>query len=405
MREEVAPLMRIACLNIARFAVEAERRRRREIGSRLVLIGEGTVYDCSLGAEVSKVQRGMRLSEAIGLCPRAVVIAPDPPYYERLFEQVLDFLETLSPAVQGGEAGRAYIVLDGLPTPPKRLAEDLVAGVHKRFGFMPAVGIAEGKFAAGVAAKEARPGSVKIVAEGEEAAFLAPLPVEHLPASDAMRWRLAMLGITTIGAVAKLPIGAIQAQFGNEGKRCWELANGTDTQPLQPRVCERTVVRRLELPAPAVALDAIMTGIEKLVRACYGTLAGGHWVRKAIVRGTLDGGGSWELPVSFREALASPDAAWFAIKTAVLRHPPERPVAELEVELIGLSGESGKQATMFEGKGRLWRQVEEAVRQLETQDAAQKETPVVGKVIPLEPWSRIPERRAALADLPAAGDV
>jgi hypothetical protein len=50
---------------------------------------------------------------------------------------------------------------------------------------------------------------------------------------------------------------------------------------------------------------------------------------------------------------------------------------------------------MFEGKGKLWRQVQEAVRQLETQ----RERPSLGKVIALDPRSRIPERRSALADL------
>ena len=118
-------------------------------------------------------------------------------------------------------------------------------------------------------------------------------------------------------------------------------------------------------------------------------------MRKAIVRGTLEVGGTWELPVAFREALASPHDAWSAIKTAIMRRPPDRPVEELEVELVGLSAESGKQASMFEGKGKLWRQVQEAVRQLETQ----RERPSIGKVIALDPRSRIPERRSALADM------
>jgi hypothetical protein len=121
-------------------------------------------------------------------------------------------------------------------------------------------------------------------------------------------------------------------------------------------------------------------------------------VRKAIVRAGLDGGGSWELPVAFREAISDPRDAWFAIKNAIARHPPERPVEELEVELTGLSSESGKQAAMFDSRGKLWRQVEEAVRQLGVQDEAQDRAPI-GKIIPIEPWSRIPERRAALADL------
>ncbi|HEU4759931.1 MAG TPA: DNA polymerase Y family protein, partial [Dehalococcoidia bacterium] len=205
-----------------------------------------------------------------------------------------------------------------------------------------------------------------------------------------------------------LPLGAFQQQFGPEGRRCWELAAGSDPEPLVPRVKEETVVRRLQLPAPTVSLEAILTGFERLVHAAYGEAGrrpdggpgravwpSGRWVRKVIVRAALDGGGAWELPVPFREALADPKDAWFAVESALARRPPERPVEELEVELVGLSGESGKQVGMFEAKGRLWRQVEEALRQLQ---AGNGRSPI-GKVVEVEPWSRIPERRAALLDL------
>ena len=77
------------------------------------------------------------------------------------------------------------------------------------------------------------------------------------------------------------------------------------------------------------------------------------------------------------------------------RHPPQRPVEELVVELVGLSGESGKQAALFDGgRAKLRRQVEEAVRQLQAQHGRS----LIGKVVEVEPWSRIPERRAALVE-------
>ncbi len=192
-----------------------------------------------------------------------------------------------------------------------------------------------------------------------------------------------------------MPLGAFQAQFGPEGERCWELANGVDEEPLIPKVKEEAIVRRLQMPAPSVTIDAILIGCERLLRSAYEDKGrDGRWVRKVVLRASLDNGGAWELPIAFREALANPRAAWIAVKAAVMRRPPERAVEEVEIELIGLSGESGKQASMFEGKGRLWRQVEESIRQLESQ----REPAMVGKIVRLEPWSRIPERRAALVD-------
>jgi len=392
--------MTIACIHIPRFAVEVERQRLKDVASRLILIGEGTVFDCSLGADASGVRRGIRMSEAIGLCGQAVVLPPDVPHYERRSEEVLDFLGELSPVVEGAALGVAYLSMHGLPVAPEAFAEELIAALHRRFGFMAAAGIASGKFTARVAADITRPGATKVIAIGTEGDFLAPLTIDHLPADEAMRWRLRLLGLETMGAIARLPLGAFQSQFGSQGKRCWELAQGIDGDPLTPRVREETVVRRLQMPAPSVSLEAILLGGERLLHAAYADRErGSRWVRKAVVRAALDGGGSWELPVAFREAISSPRDAWSAIKGAILRRPPERPVEELEVELVGLSAESGKQAAMFEGKGKLWRQVHEAVRQLETQ----REKPSLGKVIALDPRSRIPERRSALADL--RGDV
>ena len=387
--------MFVACVHIPRFAVEVERQRRNDVAARLILIGDATVFDCSLGAEASGVRRGMRMSEAIGLCHRAVVLLPDRPHYQRRFDEVLDFLEGYSPTVEASDLGTAYLSLDGLSVETEPFADELIASLHRRLGFMAVVGTAGGKFTARVAAQTARAGLAKTVPFGEEASFLAPLSIDHLPADEAMRWRLGLLDLHTMSDVARLPLGAFQQQFGAEGRRCWELASGIDNEPLVPRVKEETVVRRLQLAARAVTLEAILVGVERLVYAAYASPdRRGRWVRKAVVRAALDAG-AWELVVPFREALADPRDAWFAVKGAIARHPPERPVEELEVELVGLSAESGKQAGMLEGRGKLWRQVEEAARQLRAQEGRS----FVGKVVEVEPWSRIPERRAAFVEL------
>jgi DNA polymerase-4/protein ImuB len=387
--------MKIASVLVPRFAVEVERQRNPAIASRLVLIGETTVLDCSLGADSSGVTRGMRMSEAIGLCPKAVVMPPDLPFYQRCFKEMLDFLQEQSPDVEAGEPGHAYLAVGGFDLAPQALAEQLIASLHKRLGYMASVGIASGKFVSRIAAAVSRAGVSKVIDAGQEAEFLAPLPVMYLPASEAMLWRLKLLGIETMGEIARLPLGAFQQQFGLEGKRCWELACGTDEEPLVPRVSEEIIVRRVELPAPTASLETILAGLQRLLYAAYADRAReGHWVRRVIARGALDGGGAWELPISFREALADPKAAWFAVQSAVMRRPPERLVEEIEIELVGLSGESGKQAAMFEAKGKLWRQVKEAARHLNTNG-----NQAIGRIVEVEPWSRIPERRTALEEM------
>ena len=318
--------MPIACIHIPRFAVETERRRRPDIASRLILIGDATVFDCSLGAEAMNVKRGMRMSEAIGHCHQAVVLPPDIPHYQRCFDEMLDLLNELSPEVEAGDLGTAFISLNGLPVDPQSFAEELIAGLHLRFGFMASVGIANGKFSPRVAASVTRPGAINIIPAGGEEAFLSPLSVDVPPGRRGHALASEPPRPHNDGYVAGLPLGAFQAQFGPEGKRCWELAQGIDGEPLVPRITEETITRRFQLPAPAATLDAILVGVERLLYSAYGSRErGGRWVRKAVVRAALDGGGTWELPVPFREALANPRDAWFVIKNAITRRPPNAP--------------------------------------------------------------------------------
>lgn len=175
--------MRIACLNIPRFAIEVERQRRHDLAARLILIGDATVLDSSLGAEASGVRGSMRMSEAIGLCHRAVVLPPDLPYYQRRFDEVLDFLESCSPTVEAGDLGTAYLSLGDLSLEPEPFADELIASLHRRYGLMASVGIGSGKFTARVATQTTRSGLAKVILPGQEGAFVAPPRVDHLPAS------------------------------------------------------------------------------------------------------------------------------------------------------------------------------------------------------------------------------
>ncbi len=205
-----------------------------------------------------------------------------------------------------------------------------------------------------------------------------------------------MLGLKTLGDIAVLPTSAMQAQFGPMGCRYWELANGLDYEPVVPRIREEQLTRHLEFPSPTYDIDGLLPAVKRLVFSAYASKErDGRPVRKAIVRGKLDRGGIWELPVTFREALIDADSAWFAIKNAFMRRPPEEPIEGVEVVLTNFGRESGKQLSMFDGGAKRWQQIEEAVAQLKVHEA---EVPVF-RILSVDPDSRVPEDRAILVPL------
>jgi DNA polymerase-4/protein ImuB len=422
--------MRAACVFIPHFPIAVELLDRPELrpdgrGRPLVIGADSqrkTVLDCSPEVEAEGVRPGMPLRQALAICPKAVFLDSNPARYQDAFEAVLRALEGISPLVEAAEllpeadpplaGGRAYVGLeglDGLHRDEMALGEALVQAclpdrqaVRRAHGearpvgsFLPSVGLGEGKFVAWAAAVTSAPGEVCVVPAGREAAFLAPLDVSLLPCSPETLRRLELLGLRTIGDLAALPLGAVQAQFGPEGRRLWELAHGLDREPLRPRQHEESVSERLAFSEPAASTEALLAGGRQLLsRLFHRPALRGRAVRQMRLRAALSNGRSWERTVTFREATADRDQMLYVLRCTLEAALPSQPVEEMEVTLSGLTGETGKQEGLFAAKGRRRAQLEEALRQLKARFG---QSPVY-HVVEVEPWSRIPERRLALID-------
>jgi nucleotidyltransferase/DNA polymerase involved in DNA repair len=84
------------------------------------------------------------------------------------------------------------------------------------------LGVAEGVFAAGLAARAG-----VVVAPGSTAGFLAPWPVSVLGTPELAEL-LPRLGLGTLGALAALPAADVLARFGAAGGRCQRVARGLE---------------------------------------------------------------------------------------------------------------------------------------------------------------------------------
>jgi DNA polymerase-4/protein ImuB len=368
-----------------------------------VVIGEtpdqrGAVLDCSSEAEAKGVRVGMPLREALGLCPQVSFLPADLPRYGDSFDRILHSLETVSPLVEPAALGCAFIGLDGLNGHYRDemvLGDALAQAVRHASGLMPSVGLADGKFTARVAATVSAPGEVCLVPPGQERRFLAPIDVSVLPCSRDTLRRVELFGLRTMGDLAALPLGALQAQFGVEGKRIWELAQGIDRESLRPLRREESIRERLAFYAPLISREALVTAGRQLLTRLLGQPAmRGRAARRMTLRALLSDGRSWERAIVFREATADREQMLCVLKSAIEAAPLTAPIEELAIELSGFAQEMGKQQGFFPGNGRQRRQVAESIRQLK---ARYGRSPVL-QIVEVEPWSRIPERRHALID-------
>ncbi len=396
--------MRLACVTVPNFRIALERTRAPRLAGRPVAIGEpppgaNAVLDCSPEAAALGIRNGMPLRDARTLAPDLIVLPPDPVFYARSFDAMLGALEDAEPAIEPGEDGVAFAAIDpGADDVGQQCAAArLVAEVEARTQVMSSAGAGEGKFTAWIAASVGMPGEVTVVPAGSEEAFLAPLSTSFLPVSYDAQRKFSLYGMTTIGDVAQLTVAQAQAQFGREGRRIWELARGIDSEPFRPRERREPVAAALTMPAPSVNTNALIIAAQQLTgRLLQRPIMRYRQVRQLRLRLALLGGGSWERTMTFRDPLSDGEHIIYVLKKLIEPLQLAAPVEEMSLEFIGLTGETGKQRSLlFADQARRRAQLLAALRQLKAQFGGESQ---VARVVEVEPWSRIPERRYALID-------
>jgi protein ImuB len=348
---------------------------------------------CTPAASDRGVRPGLRVGEALARCPDLVLVAPDPHAVADADERLLARLEDLGAAVEPVSPGVACFAADGL----ERLHGGLDGVVRRARAVLPVgadgrVGAAPTRFAALQAAREAPPRRPLVLGAAEVAAFLAALPVERLPLDGRLTAQLRDLGIATVGQVAALPRGAALDRLGFAGLEAWRLARGEGDRPPRPRTPPQPLEARFTFPEPVGALPALEAAVRLMLAELAGAARGrGLALRGLRLRARLADGGSWTHPVALREATTDHRRMALAALPPLAR--VTGPVTAIAVRGDASADRAGRQLTLerperAERTGR----AREAVRQVRAAVGDQ----AVLRLVELEPWSRLPERRWAL---------
>jgi len=336
----------------------------------LVVVHANRVVAVSPAGEVAGVQIGLRRREAQARCSGVRIVHHDPDRDARRFEPVVRAIAELVPSLEITEPGLITFASRG----PSRyaggdvaLAERVVAiaiqafagqdsigqagarqhgvgqagvgqdsigqagvgqagvgqrGVGQHVGVRVAVGIAEGRFASGIAARRSALRSEPcVIAAGRAATvdFLARFPVDVLrdvAGFDAdFTGLLRRLGIVRLEQLAALPATDILARFGNDGIRSHRLASGDDERPPETHpVPPELFAERVFEDAVAQVEPLVFAGrqcAEELHQAI--TARGSICVRLAIEAETDDGERTervWYQPAGLRVATMVERVRW-----------------------------------------------------------------------------------------------
>ncbi len=392
---------RVAALRVPGFAAAAARRREPALAGQPLVLGapRGGVWRvAALSAEAAAagVRLGQPLAEAESLCPTLVRRPLDTAYLAGESERLLAALEA-HVAVEPRAPGAAlFRPIPFFRTGPRAALGLLIDKLAAAQGYLAAVGVADGRGVAEIAARRAAAGSVEWVPPGEAAAYLAPLPAALLPVSAAMRQRLELLGLRTIGALARLPLGAVQAQFGPEGRLAWEIAHGRDARPLAPRDPPLVPVAEAWLDAPCADSARLLAAVERLLARALGEVPPGQVVGRLRLRLALEGQRTWERAWAPRQPTAAPGVLRLPLEATLLRERLPAAVVGLRLELHELGPPAPLQLALLpDGRGRADLALAAATRALRARLGANP----LCRVVALDPRHRLPERRYALAEI------
>ena len=192
------------------------------------------------------VRSAMPMSQAIRLCPTAIIL---PPHYEKYTEysaKVMEIFHEVTPIVEPLSIDEAFLDVSGarrLLGAPQRIAELIRSRVREETGLTCSVGVAGTKFMAKLASGRAKPDGLLVIPPAETVAYLRPLPVGALWGVGAStQASLERMGMRTVADLADAPLAVLQRAVGDAGaRRLHELANGRDPRRVITETREKSI--------------------------------------------------------------------------------------------------------------------------------------------------------------------
>lgn len=336
-----------ACLYAKEFPAQALLRLRPELHDKpcVVMEGEAPLQQvCSLNtkARLLGVTRGMTQVE-VDTFSNPVVLSRSRKVERETKAILLECAGAFSPRVEDRSEETSFLcAIDVTGTrslfgPPEGLAKSLLQRVRS-LGITPRLTISSNLHAAVCLARGLSPRiPIRVIAPGEEANELAPLPLTVLEFTKAQAEIFSLWGIHTLGILAALPEKDLIARMGQGGKRLRQLARGECPHLFQPLEPAFALEERMELDSPVELLDSLLfvvgVMLDQLILRARARIFALASVTVVLI---LDGAGTHTRTV--RPALPTNDKQlWIKLLHLDLEaHPPQAPILSLT-----LNAESG----------------------------------------------------------------
>jgi protein ImuB len=237
--------------------------------------------------------------------------------------------QDFSPQVEQTGAATVTLDIDGLGHLSGSV-HDIAHAIARRAGVPVNVAVASNPDAAFHAARGFA--GISIVPQGDEAKFLASLPVGLLSPSEEIAETLGRWGIRTFRDLAALPDLGVAARLGEEGVRLQMLARGEGDRPLVPVEASVRFEEEMELEYPVELVEPLLFVLGRLLGDICGRLEERALAAIGLrLRLHLENAGDHERAIRLPVPMRSPRVFLKLIELDLEKHSPAAPVLKVSI--------------------------------------------------------------------------
>ena len=230
---------------------------------------KGIIITCSYEARACGVYTTMTIHEAKKLCPELIIRPPNFERYREASHAFFSLLKEYSSMLEPVSIDEGY--LDITEASKARYAMDIVQEIQRRIydelSLPCSIGVAPNKFLAKTASDMKKPMGITVLRKRYVPAILWPREVITMHGiGKKTAEKLNKLGIVTIEQLAKADVHLLRANFGINGERMKQKANGQDERPVDPDAIydTKSVGNSVTLPRDETEYYILKETIEKL---------------------------------------------------------------------------------------------------------------------------------------------
>lgn len=251
----------------------------------------GVIATCNYIARQFGVKSAISTAKALRLCPELQVLSGNMEKYRQVSQQIMLIFQDYTNKIEPLSLDEAYLDVSGSDFchgSATLIAQEIKQRVKQEIGITLSAGVAPNKFLAKIASDWDKPDGLFVITPEQIEQFVATLPVNKISGvGKKTAEKLNKLGLHRCQDVRGMSLMQLTEHFGKFGNRLFELAQGIDNRPVNPKRERKSVSVEYTYPQDIPDLNSCLQQLPSILQELEGRylkLQTGNLIAGAVIK-------------------------------------------------------------------------------------------------------------------------